>query len=377
MIRVVEAITDTNIGGAGILLANRLEYFDRSSFEISVALPKGSRLCGRLRAKNVRAYEIDGCYDKSFDLKSLSSYIKLFKEIKPDIVNSHGCLNARIAARLSGVKASVFTRHCDFPVEKKYAMPFVRLAIRIINYLLSDGIIAVSKSAKENLIKMGVDKKKIRIIVNGALPVEKYTDAEKNKIKQALNIPFEVDKACVVGIFARLEAYKDHKTLLRAATCLPPERFRILIVGTGSLEKQLTALAKELKLDDIVIFTGFADDIAPLMNITDINVNCSVGTETSSLALSEGMSLGIPSVVSDYPGNLYMVKNRENGLIFRQGDYLSLAKKLNLLASSDVLYSKLSQQSRIRFEKELNARNMTEKTEAYYKELLKRKALNL
>ena len=51
------------------------------------------------------------------------------------------------------------------------------------------------------------------------------------------------------------------------------------------------------------------------MNIVDINVNCSVGTETSSLALSEGMSLGIPAVVSDFGGNPYMIEHGVNGLV--------------------------------------------------------------
>ncbi len=38
------------------------------------------------------------------------------------------------------------------------------------------------------------------------------------------------------------------------------------------------------------------------MNITDIQVNASYGTEATSLSLLEGMSLGIPAVVSDFEG---------------------------------------------------------------------------
>ena len=39
------------------------------------------------------------------------------------------------------------------------------------------------------------------------------------------------------------------------------------------------------------------------MSITDVQANASFGTEATSLALLEGMSLGIPAVVSDFGGN--------------------------------------------------------------------------
>lgn len=109
------------------------------------------------------------------------------------------------------------------------------------------------------------------------------------------------------------------------------------------------------------------------MNITDINVNCSVGTETSSLALSEGMSLGIPAIVSDYPGNLYMVRDGINGIVYKQGDYRALARAVERLMSDRELYLRLSRNSRLRFDSELNAAKMARDTEDYYLSLLKKK----
>jgi glycosyltransferase involved in cell wall biosynthesis len=93
----------------------------------------------------------------------------------------------------------------------------------------------------------------------------------------------------------------------------------------------LKKMSQKLNLCDKIIFTGFVHDVSPYMNISDVNVNCSIGTETSSLALSEGMSLGIPAIASDYAGNKYIVKNRVNGLIFRQRDHVDLAKKILFL----------------------------------------------
>ena len=44
MIRVLNIISDTNIGGAGRVLLNYLRYTDRGRFETLVALPRGSLL---------------------------------------------------------------------------------------------------------------------------------------------------------------------------------------------------------------------------------------------------------------------------------------------------------------------------------------------
>ena len=148
--------------------------------------------------------------------------------------------------------------------------------------------------------------------------------------------------------------------------------FKVLLIGDGTQKQGLMELCNELGICDKVIFCGFVDDVAPLMNIVDINVNCSIGTETSSLALSEGMSLGIPSVVSDYGGNPYMVRDGVNGFLYPQGNAEELAKKI-LLLEDKKLYEKLSRGARERFESELNARRMTRLTEKLYSLLLKKR----
>ena len=86
--------------------------------------------------------------------------------------------------------------------------------------------------------------------------------------------------------------------------------------------------------------------------------------------------MGIPCVVSDYPGNLYMVKNKVNGLVYRQRDYFSLAGAIRCLLDDYKLYSHLSKNAKARFDLELNARKMARETEEYYFSLLKKKKLS-
>ena len=44
MIRVLQILTDSNIGGAGRLLTNYLHNFDKSVFDMLVVLPEGAEL---------------------------------------------------------------------------------------------------------------------------------------------------------------------------------------------------------------------------------------------------------------------------------------------------------------------------------------------
>jgi glycosyltransferase involved in cell wall biosynthesis len=221
------------------------------------------------------------------------------------------------------------------------------------NRLLSDKIIAVAESAKQNLIDMGILGSQIEVIINGASPLTQLTNDQKQKIKERLGIS---DAFAVVSICARLEKCKDHVTFLRAAAILSKldAKYSFLVIGDGSLRPYLKNCAKKLGIEDKVIFTGFVEDTSPYMNVTDINVNCSIGTETSSLAISEGMSLGIPCVASDYGGNPYMVENGVNGYIFEMAEekniwILDMAK---IFADSEGKLPEEFTTNGIRFEKD-------------------------
>ena len=373
MIKIVEVISDANIGGAGRLLVNKIKNSNKGLFKYIVVLPRDSDLILPLRACGATIVEIDACKNKSLDLKGIFKLYKIIKDISPDVLNSHACISSRIAGKLAGVSVNMYTRHCDFPVKKIFVVPAINYIFKEMNNFLSDGIIAVSDSAKRNLLMLGAPSKKIKVIVNGAEAIPLLKDEKKKKIKAELNIPAD---AIVVGIFARLEVYKDHKTFLRAAKLLEKNKnIYFIIVGSGTIENELKEYSKRLGINKRVIFSGFVDDISDMMNITDINVNCSIGTETSSLALSEGMSLGIPAIASDYAGNRYIVKDRVNGLIFRQRNYVDLAEKILFLVKNKSIYDEFSINARNRFLSELNAKNMTKKTEKYYIYLLKKKGI--
>ena len=370
MIKVIEAISDTNIGGAGILLENRLSHTNKKIFDTTVIIPKNSMLRDRLRKIGAKVLEIDSGKDKSLDLKSILEYLCILKKVKPDIINSHGSLSSRIAAYIFGVPVRIYTRHCVFPTHPIYKFNLPKRFFSLITNSLSHGIIAVSPSAKDNLLAMGVKEQRIAVIINGSKKLEKLDVSKRKRIREELGIS---NDKIVITICARLEKCKDHVCFIKAAYLLNKRsnKYVFMIIGSGREEEKLKKLSQKMNLCDKIIFTGFVNDVTKYMNITDINVNCSIGTETSSLALSEGMSLGIPSVVSDYGGNPYMVKNNINGYVYKRSDYRDLASKIEKVALKEN-YKRLSKNSKLRFLNELNSKQMNKKVQTFYINLHKK-----
>jgi len=325
-IRVLNVISDTNIGGAGRYLVNFLKYYDRERFRIAVALPKGSLLLPEIQALGTPVEEVDGMRDKSLDVPAIAKLRRLIRREKPQIVHTHGSMSARIAARQAGAKV-VYTRHCAFPVPERLKKGPGRWVNKVVNEHYADQIIAVSHAAAENLTDAGIDAALITPMMNGVEPVPRRSPEECAALRRQYGV---LDGTFTMGILARLEHYKGHQYILEAARLLKGEGrdFQILIAGTGDYETELRAMAKTLDVEDRVRFLGFVTDVGGLLSILDLQLNASYGTETSSLSILEGFSMGLPAVVSRYGGNPWLVDEGENGLLFPNRDSAGLAKCL-------------------------------------------------
>ncbi len=102
MKKVLNIISDTNVGGAGRALLTWLKYMNRDSYEAAVIVPAGSLLTERIEALDIKVFEIDGISDQSFDRSAIRLLQNVIREYNPDLVHTHGSLSGRIAARRCG-----------------------------------------------------------------------------------------------------------------------------------------------------------------------------------------------------------------------------------------------------------------------------------
>lgn len=368
MIKVLNVISDTNIGGAGRCLINFLKYYDRDKYQVKVVLPENSQLRLEVEKLDTPVIEVPGMGDRSFSVQAVRALKRVFRAERPDIVHTHGAMSGRIAAKGTGAKI-VYTRHSAFPVPDRIKKNPGRWVNKTLNEHYADRIIAVSPACQENLTDGGISESLIDVMLNGVEAVLPAPAEEVEALRQQYGIrPGDF----VVGIMARIEDYKGHLYIVDAVKQLADQGrpVKCVIAGEGTFEPMVRARVKELGLEDRVIFAGFVRNVAPILSLLDVQLNASYGTEASSLAMIEAFSMGIPVVASDYGGNPWMVDVGEDGCLFPARDSAAMAACIaKLMDEPDTLAYMKRRAKEIygqRFTGEIFARNV----EAVYDKVL-------
>ena len=368
-IKVTHILTDSNIGGAGRLLRYFLEEADRERFEYSVILPEGAALIPEIEALGIPVLTAYGIADQSSAPEFQGFLTEKIKKLAPDILHTHSSRTGRFAGVAAGVPRIILTKHCsDMPSPKLMKFPFKQILAREWKKTLH-GAIATDDSAADAIAAEALPREKIKVIYNGAPALREISETEKDELRRELGI----DRThIVVGIFARLERVKDHDTFMKIQRYCHTHsgvNAKFLIVGDGSNRWCIDQTVEQEDLASKIRVCGFQNDIAPLMNICDVNVNCSVGTETSNLSLIEGMSLGVVPVVSDLPGNVRIAEGC--GIVCKREDPEDFAKAIGSLARDRERLRTLSAAAKEKYLAKYTARRMAREVEDYYLSLLK------
>jgi glycosyltransferase involved in cell wall biosynthesis len=130
---------------------------------------------------------------------------------------------------------------------------------------------------------------------------------------------------------ARLERQKGIEYLIRAAAELKNVggQFKLVIVGEGSLEEELKALAKELAVDEIIEFVGRKTPagVRDLYTLSDVVVLPSLW-EAAPLAMFEAWAMELPLVITNVGMFADAVDDKPYAKIVEAGDSNALAKAM-------------------------------------------------
>lgn len=152
----------------------------------------------------------------------------------------------------------------------------------------------------------------------------------------------------------RLEPQKNLGMLLHIVRSLKIRNptLKVCVVGTGSLEDHLRQKAGELYITQEVDFVGRQDNVLPFLKRSQIFILTSF-YEGMPVALLEAKALGIPAVISNYPGAKEVVKNGKDGYICRTKE--EFVERTSSLISNDNLREQLGRFARKRVKQEFGA----------------------
>ena len=198
------------------------------------------------------------------------------------------------------------------------------------------GIVAVSHQVKEKLVKLGIKEAHVAVIHNGT-PREKYEQLEEQKLSALMHKFGITEEDFVVGCISRP---KGQRQIFEALKLI--ERPLKVIFGGLKRDEPYASLAAEVESRHQIFFEGDipGSEVLNYYKLFDLKVLAST-TEGLSQSLLEAMSLRVPIIATACGGNLDLIQDGENGLLFKDGDVEKLAQNIENLRDHPHLRSKL------------------------------------
>ena len=104
------------------------------------------------------------------------------------------------------------------------------------------------------------------------------------------------------------------------------EKIRLIVIGSGTVEKGMKKMASELDMQASIIFKGRVSDkeLSKIVASSWLNVHTAV-TEGWGLSILEVSASGTPTVAYNVPGVRDYVEDGLNGIKVKNGDRKALA----------------------------------------------------
>ena len=211
-----------------------------------------------------------------------------------------------------------------------FYFPSIRLLANAI-YSNCHSIITVSDGIKV-AISSKYQYKNIKTIYN---PID-YKYIEKQEL-EALNFDFKF----ILAVGRLQDHIKQFDQLITAysKSKLPANDIRLVILGDGVVKQELIILAKELNLENKIIFEGKVNNPFPYFKNAFFTI-LSSKNEGFSLVLAESLTCGTPVISFDCPsGPGEIINNLENGILVKDQDFDQLIEAMNLMLENEELYN--------------------------------------
>jgi len=329
--KVLQIIDSLPTGGGARFIVNAVPVFNDLEVETDVLLLDGTETSFYQELKEKTTGNIFSLtIGDRWNIRNVPKIIPYLE--KYDLVHVHifpGSYFAATAKFLSRSKTPLlFTEHNS--KNRRAIHPAFKYVEKFV-YSKFERVICLTDQVKDFVLKnLKVDPKKLVVIENG-IDLEAVQNAAPYT-KPDLGLFAHSDQLLLMA--ARMEAQKDHDTVIRTMKYLP-DHFKLLLAGEGSRKEQLMNLAKEEGVEDRIYFLGNRSDILRIMKTVDFIV-LSSHFEGLSLAALEALASGKPFIASNVEG-LDFIKG--GGLLFEKENADELSKIILKLENDKGFYN--------------------------------------
>ena len=144
----------------------------------------------------------------------------------------------------------------------------------------------------------------------------------------------------LVAVIGRIAPWKGQHVAIAALQSLPDVHLLLVgdaLFGETDYVRTIREMAEQPEVRGRVHFTGFQLDLAPLMQLVDVIVHCSVVPEPFGRVIVEAMLSRRPVIASNAGGAAEIVKHEQTGLLTPPGDSDALSSAMTRMLGDRML----------------------------------------
>lgn len=267
-------------------------------------------------------------------------FVKLKQRFKPDLIyfaNHHELI---LLTPLLYFYRTPVVCHMHDPCPD---IQFQKLNFRFYSKRVNS-FIAISRSVKERLVKLGCCEDKITLIYNGVDVLNRGVFKRNERFSELAGWPLGVFIFGYSGQITETKGLMDiFLSFIIISKKYPSARLVIGGKKEGDFYFYLKNEINSLGFSDKVFFSGWLTDVDEFYQGIDTFVLASRHDEGFGLVVADAMSKGIPVISSQSGGAAEIVENLNSGLLFPKHDHKALASCMELIMVDEDLRKKMIQ----------------------------------
>jgi len=232
--------------------------------------------------------------------------------------------------------------------KKKNSIGLYHIFLIKAGFLLSDEIVAITENAKSQLVELGINLNKIRVIYPGVNTNLFHPNVDSTKLKKE----YDYTHNHILLFVSRIEKRKGQDTAIKVIPELEKKglnNIKLIIIGNGIDLDYLKSLVKELQLETKVFFLSnistnelpsyyCLSDIFLYLGRKDLNNNQEDGF---GIVCLEANACGKPVIGGNVGGIIEAVVNNQTGIIVNPNNIDEVAENIEYLLKNKAILDQL------------------------------------